>query len=354
MNHPPLSSTPGERGVALLIVVFFLSLATILVFEFARTAEVDQRASRSFVEGLQDDYLLKSAVNVGRLVLEAPKLQNMNEDWLGEPWAQVGGAPDFDIPELRGKIRLMIVDETSKIEVNSIASPVQGQPDSPANKMWRDVMAKLFETIGFEREQFGNDRIRTPGNVAFKAADQVAVIHDWIDGDNNSYSVDGFAGQGAEAQLGKQYFSNRQLRSVSELLVVPGITLERMQRLAPFVRVSPPRQTGAPVTPGVTQAQLNVNTVPYETLLALGIPETLAQEMAVQRLNAPITSELLRQNIQIAGAAQLQPYLTVKSDQFSIIARVESSNRTKWVKAIVTVTGSGLSRKTAVRSMEFS
>ncbi|HQH28674.1 MAG TPA: type II secretion system protein GspK, partial [Oligoflexia bacterium] len=121
--------------------------------------------------------------------------------------------------------------------------------------------------------------------------------------DSNSHSSANFPGQGIESSADKAWFYNRVFRTISELALVPGMTPERMSRIAPFVRTSQPQSS-----------KVNINTAPLEVLLAIGIPESQAREIFAERTNLPIDSAML-QNI-TAGDAQLARVAAVTSQEF--------------------------------------
>jgi len=115
------SLTKDESGVALVLTVFVISLATILVVEFANTAHFDQRISRHYSESVQGDYILKSGLSFARILLELPKIdESANADWLGEPWHAIASSPGLPISGFVGEPRMAIYDEDGKIDVNGI------------------------------------------------------------------------------------------------------------------------------------------------------------------------------------------------------------------------------------------
>lgn len=354
-----------ERGLALIMTVFVIALATILVFELGATTRFDQRMSRRFSEGLQAEYMLKSALNLGRLLVEAPKLEGIQEDWLGEPWALVAATQSLPISGFLGTPRLMIVDEDGKIDLNAIAPPPSAgqtpfgslQPESPtgpgpsgptpaeqAELFWKSSLSELFQRAGFQREQYDASEARTLGNIGFAANDQVAVLSDFIDRDGDSYRSALFNGEGIESSADKGVFLNRPLKSLTELLLVPGITMERIARIAPYVRVSQN-------TFSASSARININTAPLEVLIALGFPENQALEMIQQRANLPITNEILTTLVE--GDTQLKERTKVTSSEFSIYARVVMPSVTRWMRAVVATQGPVINRRSNIRIIEF-
>ncbi|MCC6952862.1 MAG: hypothetical protein IT290_01960, partial [Deltaproteobacteria bacterium] len=96
--RPPFPTADrSERGVALLLAVFVITISSVIIFELGSQLRLDQQNSRAFSDGVRADYVLKSGLNLARLLIEIPKLDGAREDWLGEPWALVGSAPSLPI-----------------------------------------------------------------------------------------------------------------------------------------------------------------------------------------------------------------------------------------------------------------
>jgi len=350
------SLASDESGVALVLTVFVISLATILVVEFANTAHFDQRISRHYSESVQGDYILKSGLTFARILLELPKLDpSNNADWLGEPWHAIASSPSLPVTGFVGEPRLAIYDEDGKIDINGIrglggGNPAGGNPgasNAPGTAatndrglFWKNVLKEIFEKNGFVRQSYKEAEFRTRGHTALDADVQVAAIQDWIDRDTDAYSVAGFTGSGIESSSNQEFFYNRQLRSLSELLLVPGFTRERLERVAKFIRVSP-RGGGAP--------RVNINTAPAEVLSALGLDSAEVSEIVQKRLEFAYTPDLL--NILVQGNDQLANRLKTTSNEFSIVARVEMPASTRWLRAFVAVGGrsTGRRRSTVMR-----
>lgn len=341
----------GEEGFALLMTTFVVALATLLVLGFAEETFQYQRTTHNYTERIQADFVLKSAMNLGKVLLELPKQEGISEDWLGEPWALLAGAQTLPISDFPGELKVMIVDEGGKIDINSVGSnsstststlyptgsmttaATTAQGDDRSN-FWKNALRELLEQQGFIREAYGATSFRTLGNTAFAAADQVAIINDWVDSDSNSHSSASFPGEGIESSADSTWFYNRSLRSISELALVPGMTIERLSRLAPFIRVSPNGNS-----------RVNVNTAPAAVLIALGFPESQVEEMERERVNLPITKEML--STLVTGDTQLGQVTTVTSQEYSIFAEAKMPSVSRWAKATIVLQG-GLSQRTAV------
>ncbi len=308
-----------------------------MVFELGRTSRYDARSARAFAERVQGNFIIRSGFNLSQIILAIPKLDRPKEDWLGDLWAQVGRARELPVQGLPGAPRVEIIDESSKLNVNWLG--ISG----PNGEAWRARFASLFNQLGFAQESFSPSEFRTIGNNAFGDLDQVAVITDWVDPDRNSFSSPNLGAKGIESGAQPGWFFNRELRTLSEMLAVPGITRERLSQLMPYVRVGDSQSDSFNV---------NVNTARYETLVALGYPTSTAAEIVVDREREPITSARLKELNKVDPA--LEKVVTTQSSGFSVVVRVRLPNSVRWGRAEILVTdadGSG-PRATSLQSME--
>ena len=319
----------NERGLALFMTVFIITLATYIVFELGYSARFDQRSTRAFTENIQAEFILKSEVNLARALLELPRTEGVNEDWLGEGWALIGAAPSLPIEGFVGEPRLTIVDDVGRININLLSHPTATEA-----AYWQNVVSELFRNQGFVEESFDPETYRTIGNYAHSPENQVAVIRDWIDADSDPFSSGAFPGVGIENKSMKGVFRNRQLRSAHELLTVPGMTAERVAKVAPFLYI-----------PAISTAfnKINVNTAPREVLEAIGFTSSEAISIEEQRQVAPINQELLNQ-LSI-GNPDLASHTTTRSERYSVYGRVTMPNSTRWVYAQIRTQGNPPNRR---------
>ncbi|MDD2943542.1 MAG: type II secretion system protein GspK [bacterium] len=346
-----------EGGFALLLVVFILSLASIVALETGRMAFFDRRNTRGFVESIQGEYVLKSGLNLARVLLELPKLEGVNEDWLGDPWAMIGQAPSLPIEGLTGEPRISIVDNSGLININALGNDTSqagiftgfnnpqtqgGGISDRRSAFWKHAAANLFEEIGLVREELGTDSLSTIGGVAFGPPLLPSVIDDWIDGDNQSFSSENYDVEGVESFAPKEFFFNRKLYAIEELMNIPGFTSSRVLMLSKFLRADP----------GINNNQLiNINTAPAEVLAAMGLSGVEISQAIEERLNLPVTSNILQ--TLLAPYPELKPYFSVNSNSFSVYVRAKMPSRSRWLHAIVTTSGMPPSRNTYPTALTF-
>ena len=357
----------NNSGMALLMAVFVISLASIVVMGISYQSRFDFRSSRAFAENIQSDYILKSGLNVARTLLVLPKGMNQDkqaitQDWLGDMWAKVGSLDSLNniLSDIGGELRLQIVDEDGKININNIVSATgqsassssHGQSSSSSSSIsgsgreaqfWQDTTRQIFDSLGFQAEAFDESQHRTIGNKAYATDQQLVMIEDWIDKDTNP-ADDG----GIESKRTKNIFFNRQLKSITEILLVPGMTLERLHQISPYITAISSEQS--------SDKKININTAPFEVLRAMGIPDTGVSELIQDRMDQPADQKViddLAELAQTGGAPSIKSKLKLTSSNFSVLVRVKNTNSTRWLRAAIVASGIPPKRKTKVSRVEF-
>ncbi len=348
-------SLPDQSGFALLMVIFVISLATILVTAFTADTFSFLKRSRAITSGLEAEYAAKSGVTLAISTLEMPDDPSMPV----KPWQILNSMPSLPIPGFLGEIRVQIFDEGGKINLNAIAG-VQSSPGTGApiggdgtgdvtnvSDFWKFSLSELFTQLGHgadiattSGDSFQDPNVRTLGGTVFSPQQQVAVLHDWIDHDAQAFSSPHFPAQGVERPGMQHMFLNRSLQSLDELARVPGFTNPFLQRLAPFVR------TGM-----TSDYKINVNTAPPLVLQVIGFSQDELMRVIQQRSIQWLTTEELQSMVQ--GSVNLSKVTTVSSTNFKIIVRAKSSSVTKWLEADCVVQ-SGFGKRIAnIRKMRF-
>lgn len=313
-----------ESGFALLMTVFVVALATILVLDFADDTLRYQRQARLYQERMQADFIVKSLLVLGEVVILIPNPDGYQQDSLLDPWHLFSSNPNIPVYNFEGESRIAIVDETSKLNINMLGA------SGAQSNAWMDTFVILLSQLGFTDEAFEEEK-RTLGDRAFEASDQAAIISDWLDQDQRSFSAAGY-GQGIESSAPKEWFYNRPFQSFSELALVPGMTMERVNRIAPYVNVR---------ANGVADPRVNINTASEPVLRALGLAETEVSEIVSNRVGVrPLNeSEKNAYVARLASKPEQGRALAVQSNEFSVFVRVKSANVTRWGKATFQVNG---------------
>ncbi len=202
---------PGERGIALIVVLLTVAVIAALVFEFCHDARVRYQLTENTLHSSQALYCAEAGLALALAALE----QNHNL-WSDEKLAALlsGTVPVSVGP---GSCTTAVVGERGKINVNGLVTR-EGKPV----RQRIDQMLRLIDVLNLQRA--GKNPI---------SYNLVPAIMDWIDPDSEvtvvSYVQGGNAGAEDEyyQNLEKPYHcKNGPLEVLSELMLVKGMTRE--------------------------------------------------------------------------------------------------------------------------------
>jgi len=217
-----------ERGVALIIALVVVALATIIATRIGAQSALDQRRASTL---LAQEQAFQVALGAEAWAIEILRLdaENSKRDSLDEAWA----TPLPPIPIEGGTVEGGLEDMQGRFNLNNLVQ-ANGTKNVPLFAVFQRLLARL--------------------ELEPKWA---SLLVDWIDSDTIADGVDG-AEDGFYTGLSPPYrTANRPLTSTSELLALPGFGIDRYRRLQPFVAALP---VGTP---------LNVCTAPGEVLDSL-------------------------------------------------------------------------------------
>jgi general secretion pathway protein K len=335
----------SESGIALILVLFIVTLASILVVNMTWTSSLDARENRSVERGLQSEYLLKSALNFARVLIVSD--QNPEIDGKTDPWANgmlplADGAPlplemlGLQRPGIRLSLEVRPAD--SKFPLQSIH----------VNTVLRDAAVRLFQSLGFDEDGEEDTSGLFPGKV-FSSAELVANLIDYLDADRESYQSPDFpTANGIEGSLkeGTEFRNDGKLSRLGELSSVPGFTPARMQLLLPLTRA-------------IGKQRMNVNFTPKVVLSALSdeMTPSLAEGIVAYREGpTPFGDQDSNLNAELANiigpdaANDLAPLLDTDSQSFEVIAKVEDGGSNYFLRAFLA--GARAGEPPSVFSME--
>ncbi|MET0329057.1 MAG: type II secretion system minor pseudopilin GspK [Luteimonas sp.] len=190
-------NTRLQRGAALLLVLWLITLLAALVGAFALTARIEQQQGRVLFRGLAGDQAARAGVEYAltRLAADDPVLQ----------WQPDGRAYPWRFGDIDVEVR--IVDETGKLDLNQVEGP---------------LIAALLQVLGTEPD------------VALQVA---GAIVDWRDGDD-FVQITGGAEAADYASAGRPYGAkNAPFESVAEVEQVLGMTPALYALLAPHLTI---------------------------------------------------------------------------------------------------------------------
>lgn len=282
--------------------------------------------------GMQAEYLLKSAVNIARILIKADVSA---EDGPQDLWGKFSnGAPIplelLGIQQPNTSVALEIRPEESKIPLRALVPISGGEPDLK----WRGVLSRLFKNLGFDDDDQEDQTGYFPGR-RFSADEMVANLIDYMDQDKESYNPGDFA-MGIEKDLPADIFPNTRMSRVGELRAIPGFTPARIRKLEPLVTV-------------FGNSRINLNLAPAVVLRSLSddFGEKEVEEITAFRKSeeGPFTFENQKEKLsEIIGEQaydRVNTMISVESRWFQVLAKVDYGTTTYFMRAFLSKEGSG-------------
>lgn len=200
-----------SRGVALILALVVVALATVLATRIGAESALDQRRAATLLAQEQGFQLGVGAEAWAIEVLRADYEHNARQVTLDQAWA----TPLPALPIEGGTLSAQLEDAAGRFNVNNLIN-TDGTKNLFAFAWFQRLLAKL--------------------SLEPKWA---SLLLDWIDPDTIADGVDG-AEDGVYTGLTPPYRPpNRPITSTSELLALPGFGIERMRLLAPYITALP-------------------------------------------------------------------------------------------------------------------
>jgi general secretion pathway protein K len=209
---PPIK----QRGVALVMAVLIVALATFLAVDIAFRGYLDQRRALTTLTMDQGYELALGAEAWAADTLAKDFKDNPKFTHLGQKWA----TPLPPIPIDGGEIQGQLEDMAGRFNLNNLA-----ESDPKKRAAYIKQFKNLLTLIELEPEW----------------ADKMA---DWIDADSNITYPDGNEDEAYGALKPPYLTANLPITRTSELLALKEFGLERYRKLEPYVAALPP---GTPI-----------------------------------------------------------------------------------------------------------
>jgi len=262
-----LRAPARQRGVALIIALVLVALATILATKLSYDGWLERRRTIGIIateqayqfgmgaEALAADALSQigqggaptttSNAQPGSALNSATSPGNANQVTLAQPWAQPTqplpiSAPDDPEGEPIGTLQGAIEDMQGRFNLNNLAHVIMGtngqiqQDPVPLQQFQR-----LLVTVGLEPRWAG-------------------IARDWIDQDDQPGEPDGAEDAVYTSQNPPYRTGNWPMLSTTELMNMPGFGADRYRKIAPYVTALP-----------TAQAKINICTAPGPVLESL-------------------------------------------------------------------------------------
>ncbi len=295
-----------EKGFALVITLIITALLVAVAVEFIHEIYVETSLSRSYADAQQAALMADSGVYGGMKLLQT-NLAGQEYGCLLDRWAS-----PIEIEDEKGKLRVDIIDESGKLNLNSIVFP-----NGTVNQAFFPMAQRLFSSL------------KLP-------VDLCDAVADWIDTDNEPRP--GGAETAYYKSLPTPYQAkNAPLYTYDELRLVKGFDEKTLKALSPFVTAYNDG-SGAPFS------RINVNTAPREILAVIdeNMSDQLAGRILDYRKTTPIQSaaEVSKiSGLETIGIG-LQGKISVKGTVYRIFSRGTVNGTTRIVEALVRTDGS--------------
>jgi len=273
----PFRGPASQRGVALMIALILVALATILATKLTFDGWLERRRTigiiateQAYEFGMGAESLAADALNqIGQNGSTAPggttpsqsvqiPGQSAQQVNLTQPWAQPTQplpiqSPDDPEGEPIGTLQAALQDMQGRFNLNNLAHMIQGQ-----NGQWVEdplplaQFQRLLVSVGLEPKWAG-------------------IARDWIDPDDQPGQPDGAEDNVYTMQTPPYRTGNWPMMSPAELLNLPGFGADRYRAIAPYVTALPS-----------ATAKINICTAPGPVIESLA--DSLSGEYSDQTL----------------------------------------------------------------------
>lgn len=209
-----------QRGVALVMAVLIVALATILAAEVGFRGYMDQRRTVNAFSLDQSFEIAMGGEAWASDALRRDKMQSAKTDDFTEEWATP--IPPIPLEDVGGEFEGQLEDLQGRFNLNDLVT-FDDSGVSKVNEQAVQRFSRLLALLEIEPKWAG-------------------YIADWIDTDDNAGFPDG-AEDPVYTNLSPPYrTANMAVTRASELLALPEFGADRYRRLAPFVTALPPGQ----------------------------------------------------------------------------------------------------------------
>jgi general secretion pathway protein K len=257
------SNPRQQRGVALIIALILVALATILASKLSYEGFLERRRAIGILAAEQALHFGMGAEALAADVLAQDAQNNAQLTTLSAPWAQPTQPMPItpqDNPEGEpiGTLQGQLEDMQGRFNLNNLGHVTQGtgQPGTPgATVQDAEYLAqfqRLLQLVGLEPKWAG-------------------LARDWIDADDIPGNPDGAEDQVYTSQTPPYRTGNWPMMSPTELMNLPGFGADRYRKIEPYVTALP-----------TAQSSINICTAPAPVLESLA--DNLSGEYSAETL----------------------------------------------------------------------
>lgn len=295
--NPPRNPRGRQAGVALIMAIMVVALATIAAAAMASRQQLDVRRTASLLDGDQAYAYALAVEGWARMILMRDARDNQT-DHLDEVWAQ--RMPPIGVPG--GQIDGYVADLQGRFNINNLVG-ADGQVSTADFAYFQ----RLLQALGID--------------------DQLALaVLDWLDPDFDTRFPSGAEDDFYLSAPLPYRAANRPLQSISELRLIRGVDVETWRRLAPFVAALPAR----------TAINVNTATAPLLQAIAEGLGTQDGEQLVEKRpADGYASVDLLLQDEAFAGKEVDDGGLSVASQFFLVRSDVRVGTARAQVYSIV-------------------
>lgn len=298
---PATKVKDNEKGIALFIVLWVLTILMVIVLSFSFTAKTETRSTLAFKEGVEKKFLAEAGIN--RAVMELFYRKQYLASEGSEAWKTDGTAYGGEVG--KGFYEVRITDESGKVDINTVPEVIL--KNILINSAIKDEDADII----------------VDSLMDWKDADDLHRLH----GAENDYYM----------SLPNPYKAkDANFDTVEELLLVKGVT-------SGLLYGGGKKGLMDIFTVNSKNSLININAAPREVLTALpGITPEIADSILSQRAVKEIKSMQEVQGISSEIASMLSQYArTDGSNTFTLEANGFRDDKTKGyaIKATINILG---------------
>lgn len=199
-----------QRGVALIMAIVMVAIATVLAVRIGTRASLDQRRTEGLI-ALDQGWQVALGAEAWAVEVLRKDREDSQTDHLGERWAQ----PVPPLPVDGGAVRGALEDMQGRFNLNNLLTD-----DGRVNEGAVARLERLLENAGANRRW-------------------ARIAADWLDSDTVPGFPDGAEDGNYLSQNPPYLAANGPVTTVTELMALPGMTLEQYLRIRPFVAALP-------------------------------------------------------------------------------------------------------------------
>jgi general secretion pathway protein K len=327
----PLNRSTHQRGVVLLVVLFFALLLTSSIATFTRRAIIDASVARNRDAAARAEALTRSGIRLGKSVLVMDRIEEEASqqavDSQRDAWSQLS---EVTIPGGGGAtLNIRIEDSGMLFNLNSIFDYAQGGAAYAETEPFLDAFfQKVIDEMKIppgEKELYNIPELRD-------------ALLDWVDADPIRLGG-GLEDTYYQFQQPPYRAANGPLMSVDDLYLIQGFDRKLVAALQPYITVEPFAGGGG----------INLNTAPAHVLSLLyyndGVVDRLAKEDVVKQiLEVRQKNQLIcGESLSVEGCTPISnivlnpifPPPTYTANVFKIVASAQVGDVRRSIEAVV-------------------